>query len=128
MKGWDEYQTKLPYPDAGAKRNELTDAINNQLLTNDDRKARLNLVSDQVNAWFKEAVKPYNEDRNRLEQEFWDDCRADIGYDAFLNEDGIAELESAAYQDGHSAGYSEVYGCLVRLSELAEKLVKNARK
>ena len=28
-------------------------------------------------------------------------------------------------EDGHSAGFSEVYGCLCDLAQLAEKLINN---
>lgn len=128
MKDWSYYKTvSIPYPDRNAIRGEMINEINQNRLTADERKAELNAVSARVSDWFKEAIKPYNEEIKNLEEEFWADCREEFGYDQYLNEEAVKVLEHQAYEDGHSAGFPEIYACLSSLSDLAEKLTGGNR-
>lgn len=127
MKEWVEYRTKVEYPSRTQKRNELTDAINKMPLTTKERNERLADVARLVSEWFAEAVIPHRDDEKRLLGEFWYDCRDSLGYEKFLKPDGVKALEAMAWENGHSSGFSEVYGSLVELSELAEVLVKNEK-
>jgi hypothetical protein len=127
MKDFEEYRSKLPYPDRSAIRKEVTDEINNQPLTANDRADKLADVSRIVSEKFSVAVKPYSDDEKRLEAEFYKDCREDIGYDKYLHEDGCRILEGHAYQAGHSSGYSEVYGHLCDLSSLVSSLSEHLK-
>jgi hypothetical protein len=125
---FDDYKNNVPYPDRVAYKAGLIDYINSQRLTGQEREDLLAAVPARVRDWFKEAVKPYNEEEHRLEAKFWADCREDIGYDEFLDAEGILTLQCYAWEQGHSGGYHEVYNCLLDLSDFAEKLIKSGRK
>lgn len=128
MKSFDYYSTNsVEYPNQSEYRKRLVQVINDTPMTAAERDEALEWVHEEARIWFKEAVKPYREEAARLEREFWQDCRGELGYDSFLNSDGVAALEYAAYERGHSAGYSDIYCCLIELAELAEKLVKNGK-
>lgn len=124
---FDDYRNNEPYPDIYAKKREITDEINAEKLTAEERKAKLADVSRVATAWFHEAVQPYNDRQREIDRQFWADCREDIGYDEFLNEEGCKALEGYAWQEGHSSGYSEVYGYLCEMADLARKLVESAK-
>lgn len=129
MKPFEDYLPKeTEYPDRYAYTKVLLDEIDSTPMTAADRALAIKGVSERVNKWFREQVKPYNNESRRLEGEFWCDCRADLGYDEFLNEDGCQELEHYAWQEGHSSGFPEVYNVLCELAVLAERLVKNRKK
>lgn len=122
VKDFDEYRSKVEYPDRSAIRDRITKDIDNQPMTKQERDVAYAGVARRVPEEFASAVQPYNTDSNRLQEEFWKDCRDDLGYDAWLIEKGIATLEAKAYEQGHSAGFSEVYGCLSDLSRFLDDI------
>lgn len=124
---FDEYDKPIDveYPDTKKKRKELLDAIDSQPMTKVERDKAYDSVNATVNEWFKEAVKPYNKAKRAIEDKFWADCREDLGYDKLLNEKGIAAVEAAAWDRGHSSGYSEVYHALCDYVQLVEIVLTN---
>ena len=108
-------------------RNESAEVINKQLLTAADRERLLKELIPEINKQIAELNKPYYAAKRQRDAEFYADARKTLGYDKFLNEEGIAHLEGQAYEMGHSLGYSEIYYKLSELAELAEKII-NCRK
>lgn len=70
----------------------------------------------------------YHDEVNRLKKEFWDDARRELGYDLFLTEKGCKILEDKAWEDGHYAGFGNVFACLDDLADFAHKLVVEGKK
>lgn len=123
MKPWSHYKVVgVKYPDQYAYQQQLIDEINNTPMTAAQRKAALAEVDSHVCKWFDEAVRPWNAERQRLEDEFWADARAELVYDKLLTDRGVATLEYLAYQRGRASGYAAVYEVLQGLAELVENL------
>lgn len=70
----------------------------------------------------------YAEPKDVAYEEFWKDAREELGYDKFLNADGVSCLESKAYEEGHSAGFSEVFLCLGDLTEFARQIIASVQQ
>lgn len=94
-----------------------------QDFSKETERAVIEYVCKRIN----EMNEPYHDERARLTAEFWDDARAELGYESFLAQEGVAALESKAYEDGHSAGFSEVFGCLSDLTEFARVIARNLK-
>ena len=73
-------------------------------------------------------MKDFSEYKFDNPNEFWQDAREELGYEKLYSTEGLNALENYAWQEGHSAGWSEVWGYLVDLVELAEKLHASAIK
>ena len=123
MKEFDYYKTNPhEYPNRFEYRKKLIDEIDNTPLTKDQRKAELDKVDERVREWFKEAVKPHSTEASRLESEFWQDCRDDLGYPSYLDEAGVGIIEHEAYEEGHAYGFSQVFSELEKLDEFLTKI------
>ena len=127
MKDFDEYVSKLNYPSRSEICSRMREEIDAAPMTTRDRNIALADMQQRATEEFVQGRAPYREDQRRLDAMFWHDCREDLGYDRFLNEDGIGTIEAEAWDRGHSAGYSEVYQCLIRLCEFVEKIVKGIK-
>ncbi len=97
-------------------------------MTKKEREDAEKQAQEEVNEIYLKERKKYQEAQNKLDAEFYIDCREDLGYDKFLNEEGCKALESYAYQEGHSGGCGEIYNQLSELTDLAQKLVDNRKK
>ncbi len=126
MKDWEYYSTpKAAYFGYEAKKEfkyKLIAEIDSTPLTLDERKRRLDDVPNLVRSWVNGKNRPYHEELRQLTDEFWKDARDDIGYDDWLNDDGISHLESRAWEMGHSNGCSEVYYHLRDLCEFLKDM------
>lgn len=123
MKPFAYYRTVIAeYPDRYKFKQKLVDDINNTPMTAAQREAALARVDAAVTEWFKEAIKPYQEESGRLEQEFWDDCREELGYGDMLTPAGLSALEYYAYEKGHAHGFSSVYDELTSVVNLMKRL------
>lgn len=127
MKNFDEYVSSVEVVSEMEIRRELRREIANTPMTESERETAINQSIIRARGLAVEANAKYREDQRRLDAMFWQDCREDLGYDRFLNEDGIGTIEAEAWDRGHSAGYSEVYQCLIRLCEFVEKIVKGIK-
>ena len=124
MKDFDYYnKPTAEYPDINEYKREYRIAIEAAAMTTAERKEALDGISKKARAWFEKESKPYRDEQARLDSEFWDDCRKDLGYREFLSEKASDAVESKAWEDGHANGYSEVYCHLCDLVELARKIV-----
>ena len=110
-------------------RNESAEAINKlaAVASPSYRERLLKELVPEINKQIAELNKPYYAAKRQRDAEFYADARKTLGYDKFLNEEGVAYLEGQAYEMGHSLGYSEIYYKLSELAELAEKII-NCRK
>jgi hypothetical protein len=124
---FDDYINNIPYPNRNAYKAKLIGEINDQRLTSQERTTLVEGVPNRVHEWFKEAVKPYNEEGARLREKFWANCREDVGYDRFLDDVGVLILEDYAWGEGHSGGYHEVHNSLLDLADLACRLVGHGK-
>jgi len=130
MKNWEYYNKPkdieyFGYEEKKAFEKALLDEINNSPMTAAEREEALANVKKQVVAHVNEQNKPYREAAAKLQAEFWADAREDLGYDDFLTKKGVEILESKAYEDGHSSGFSEIYGHLQDLTDFCQKIVEN---
>lgn len=129
MKPWAHYShNPHQYPDQADYARQLREEINNTPMTALERETAFAGVQHQANEWFKEAVKPYNAINWERKAEFWADCRAELGYDKFLELTGIEILEAMAYDQGHAYGYSKIFSQLTELVEFLNKIVQHIRK
>ena len=127
MKDFDENISRVEMVSEMEIRRELRREIANKPMTESERETAINQSILRARGLAAEANAKHHDDQNRLTELFWHDCREDLGYDRFLTDDGIGTLEAEAWDRGHSAGYSEVYQCLIRLCEFVEKLVKGIK-
>lgn len=129
MKDWDYYSgNDHEYPDRSAYRAKLKQEINDTPMTAEQRNKALNQLQRKVAEWFTEASQPYEECRMARLNEFWKDCREELGYDEYLEPAGIAALEEAAYERGHGHGFYDIFHALEELDDLARVLVKNLKQ
>lgn len=70
----------------------------------------------------------YGIERANKEREFWDDARETLGYKEKFNSDQISAIEYKAWENGHSAGYSEVYWHLQDLVEFVSDVIERGRR
>lgn len=131
MKPWKEYEVDVRafYPEGEQSnyRKKLIDEINSKPMTFAEREQAKTEINAKVREHMHEIGAPYLAEIAKREAEFWNDCRQELGYEEFLLPPGVSALEYAAYENGHSAGFAEIYGCLVELVELAEKLLANKK-
>jgi hypothetical protein len=72
---------------------------------------------------YKRQVKEAGEVGGQVASDFREFCISDH-LDADIPEDIKGLVYSAAYEDGHSAGFSEVYNCMDDFAEIANKAYK----
>lgn len=126
MKAWEYYEKPKDVEYFGYDYKKQYEAdeiarINDTRLTVTERVIALDKLKQQIREHMREKNAPYNEACRSLTSEFWEDAREELGYCACLTPEGISKLESQAYEDGHSSGYSQVY---YRLQELWEFFVE----
>lgn len=129
MKDWDYYdKPTVEYYGFDYRkqyRDELIKAINDAPMTKLDRDLALSKVDAEVRKRMYEVNKPYNEAIAALIEEFWADAKAELGYDDFLDAEGIEALESLAYEEGHAYGFSSVFAKLSEFSDFAQKIAQS---
>lgn len=130
MKDFDYYRYRADevLPSLSEKKRELIYDIDQQRLTAEERRVALADAPIKARAWFNEAIKPYREAERKLQEEFWADCREDLGYDKFLGPKGVAALEGKAWEDGHAHGFYDVYNHLSELCDLVVVLFSDHKK
>lgn len=119
---FDKYRIIEKYPDRIKYQAELIEKINNCLMTKADRDKEIALVPKKAGEWLIEAVKPYNKQAADIDNQFWADCRAELGYDKNYTENQCLIIQGEAYERGHSAGYEEIYICLQDILFFCDKL------
>ena len=72
---------------------------------------------------YKRQVKEAGEVANQVVADFREFCVSNH-LDTDIPEDIKGLVYSAAYEDGHSAGFSEVYNCMDDFAEIANKAYK----
>ena len=128
MKDWDYYQTPVgvelvTYAYRDILSNQMRQAINDAPLTATDRDMKLKSLKADVMAIVVERNKPYHAAVAALKEEFWTDCREELGYQKRLSPKAVAILEQKAWDDGHDMGYSEVFSKLEELVEFADQMI-----
>lgn len=125
MKDFDYYaKVDAEHPSLWEIKKKKLAIVAETRLTEKERLEAIKTAEVEAMIEWRAGKKVYNDAQGRKNSEFWADCRLDLGYDKFLDEDGCQALEAKAWEEGHSAGYGEVYGDLSRLVDLAHKLVK----
>lgn len=120
MKDWEYYSTpKAEYFSFSEVKNEIKKHIDATPMTAEERKNAISDMGASARRVIDEKNRPYNEEKAALDAEFWRDAREEIGYGESLNEAQISVLENKAWEDGHSAGYSEVF---IQLQDLVDFL------
>ena len=126
MKPWDQYKAKEAYPDRIAVVREYIKermpALDDTPLTKEQREKAENELKEEAKRYYQERRKNYTDAVAAATREFWEDARNDLGYDAFLDVEGMQLLESKAWDDGHSYGYSEIFSHLKDLVSLMRKI------
>lgn len=128
MKDFDYYKTtKTPWPRQKDIIRELISELDNIPMTKSERLEKEIEAAQRGEILYKEKFKEYQLESNKLKDEFWRDCREELGYDSFLTKRGCEILESKAWEDGHSYGFSEVYNHLCELSDFADQIIEEKR-
>lgn len=118
MKDWDYYnKPKSECFSFSEVKREIKRHINATPMTAQERHDAFADMEASARRIVDEKNRPYDEEKAALDAEFWRDAREEIGYGKMLNEKQIGILESKAWQDGHSAGYSEVF---IHLQDLGD--------
>lgn len=132
MKDWSYYENpEVPYYGYEYKENyrsSLLRSINEQPMTAADRRLAMSKVSDQVREHMREVNRPYNEAMRAKTEEFWADAQAELSYNFYLDEEGVALLQSKAYEAGHSAGFSSIFAELEDFVDFAQKILQSAAR
>lgn len=129
MKDFSYYSSvPVKYPDRKAIREKHLVPIAEQRLTEREHSEAITFAELTAKAEYEGAMKAYRAAESALEAEFWADMREEHGYAEWLDEEGIAAIESYAYQQGHSDGYSEVNNVMYDIAELVEKCLNSALK
>jgi len=134
MKSWTYYRNPtyengclIPYfgyKETQLYKKERLKVIDDELMTAEGRTSATKNLAKEVRELVKDKNAGFNKKLKELEEEFWRDAREDLGYDSFLTEEGVKILEGKAWGEGHSSGYSEVYGCLQDLSEFVISILE----
>ena len=129
MKNFDYYsKPHATYPNLRDIKAKLRELINETPMTADQRDVAMGNLCDEGREEFNKQAMPYNVELAKLDAEFWDDAREDIGYDDFLTDKGVLMIQSEAYDRGHSRGFSCVFGELSKLACFAENIIKESKK
>lgn len=126
MKAWEEYQPDIEYPSLRKYRLDRQHLIPD--LPGYERQVAIDKLRVESLAWFKEAVRPYVEETERLKIAFWSDCRDELGYEKFLKQPAVDAIEQSAWEAGHSGGFGEVFNVLTDLVDIARVIVDNCIK
>ena len=128
MKDFAYYNNvKTPYPRRKDIVREIIAKLDDVPLTKAERLEKEEEAAKEGELVFKEKLTEYNKEGNNLKEEFWKDCREELGYDSYLTKKGCEILEAKAWSDGHSCGYSDVYNCLCDLSEFVGYIIEEKR-
>jgi hypothetical protein len=120
VKDFEEYKTKLSFPCSRDIEAELRLTIANTPMTEKQRLTALQKLPEAIRQKMATASIPYREDVARLEAQFWLDCREDMGYDQWLDGEGMEILERTV---GYSAiNHADTYSRLYELVHLTERL------
>ncbi len=128
MKDWDYYQTPVgidpfTYNDRNRYRKQLLDEINDEPLSAFVRNSRIKDLPNKVTAYAQERNRPYHAAVAALKEEFWTDCREELGYQKRLGPKAVATLEQKAWDDGHDLGYSEIFSKLEELVDFVNEMI-----
>lgn len=106
-----DYYIENPYklPDRFKWRQDARRIIDNTPMTVAEREAAYAGMSANEREWFQTASKDHREFETARKEEFWRDCRTDMGYCEWLTTKGIELVENKAWEDGHADGYSNVH-------------------
>lgn len=130
MKNWDYYTPAPPaygYHEETAYIAALRAEIHNTPMTTAEREAALAEVKNTAAKHKLEQLAPYQQERQHLIAEFWRDACDELGYDEFLTPEGVAILQSKAWEDGHSSGFSEVFWHLQDLTDFCRQIIKHTK-
>jgi len=120
---WDYYRVSNEhywgYKAREAFRTALKESINSTPLTAAEREEKLKEIPSLVREEEAKVNEAPRERQSQLTEEFWDDCRAELGdYPAAAWE----IIRSEAYEQGHSYGYSEVYSKLTDITSFVDRI------
>lgn len=112
------YQTKLDYPER-PKRPAILN-MPARILTAKQIKSLPSLSAeyDEAKCEFDSLLKAYRADQNRLDDEAYVALLDDFGLD--MDDPFVQVMYRIAYEDGHSSGWSSIYGELSDLMPLYE--------
>ena len=126
MKPWDQYKPKEEYPNRNSVVSEYVvermSALDDIPMTKSQRTKAEKDLEEEAKKYYQEQRQIYHNSLAAARQDFWNDARNDLGYDVFLDEEGMQIIEYKAWEDGHSYGYSEVFSRLKDLSDLVRRL------
>jgi len=132
MKDWD-YYTETDVRFYGFKEestlfSERLQAIDAAKLTAEERETAKRELKPTIRREFRELNAPHRAALRRKQDEFWADAREDLGYTETLSKEAVAAMESEAWEQEHSDGFSEVYIALQDLWAVVEAAAAAAVK
>ena len=114
--------TRAPYVTRKAVEAAMLEKINQAPMTKQERDDALNEMPGQVDAEYIQANRLFREERQAKQDEFWVDCREDLGYSRWMNLEGCRIIEEMAHSKAHAEGYAEIYQHLSGLVEMLRRL------
>ena len=117
---FEKYKNKMTYPDSPVKPHLQKEA------TPPEIRAYANAVEQYNNDMivYRLALDAYRRETGRLNDLFYSDLLVEHGMTTIADEKIAALLYSKAYEQGHSAGNSEIASYFAELVELAQLLEK----
>lgn len=131
MRDFDYYRTlSVARPDTSLAAEHrflkgVVERLEKQPLTGAERNRLIKQAIDDYKKEVQEKLVAYRKEQEAKVEEFWRDCREDLGYTSFLNAKGVKMLEDKAYEDGHSYGYCSIYDHLSDLVDFVSMLREN---
>jgi len=124
MKDWDYYiETDVRFygfKEESTLFSERLQAIDAAKLTGEERETAKRELQPTIRREFRELNAPHRAALRRKQDEFWADAREDLGYTETLSKEAVAAMESEAWEQGHSDGFSAVYVALQDLWAVVE--------
>lgn len=118
MKNWDYYESDVNYESKMSIRRRLMRELTLDGLNEDDRHDAILQAEEMAIKLAIESAAAHEKDQQRLDAEFWKDCRESIGYDSILTEKGCLALETHAKLLSHSEEFQDMYDVLVKIYKL----------
>lgn len=132
MKDFEYYTTVnaplLRFEDCKAYERRLRREIDDAYLTAAERAAQTLAVKQRVHKYAESFNAEYRAEERRLVDEFWRDARAELGYQRFLDADGVQLLESRARALSSYRDFDTLFDHLQTLARFAESVWQSGYK
>lgn len=126
----DNYKNTQTYyhtshPDAKARYERIMKEINEALLTAAEREKEIEAAKTEHKEWIGKQNEKFYAEEARIHDKFLADVEENWGFDKYPVHVRRA-IHSAAWERGHSSGYSEVWNCYYDLVAFVDTILVGA--